>query len=83
MIKPEVKTQYFFKVLGQTFEDGYDSAIADDLDHAKRIMANAYSPDVVSKLVLLREEPITLFDPKPNWVREIGTLRFSGVNSDD
>ena len=83
MLKPEVKTQYFFKVVGFTFEDAYDSAIADDLEHAKRIMANAYSRDVVDRLVLLKEEPITLYDKKPKWVKEIGTLRFAGVNNDD
>jgi hypothetical protein len=84
MLKPVTTTKWTFKCdapLGFGFygDDVFeDAAIADTEEQARHIILAAYGYNYERFLRLLKSEPITLFDPKPNYVFENKTLRMAG-----
>jgi hypothetical protein len=88
-MKPVTMTKYNFRCLAPLGFGEYgdnltaDSAIANDEDTARRIILDCYGHNYDKFLVLESKEPILLFDPKPNYVREIRTLRFAGPRDGD
>lgn len=89
MLKPVKTTKWTFRstapsgfgVYGYGLKE--DSAIADDEATARRIILDCYGKDLDSFVSLVSKQEITLYDPAPNYVQEMRTIRHGGPKDRD